>query len=79
MDFFSEYSVSWLIGLALSLMITGILAGLMAGLLGVGGGIVIVPVRALPSVAWIEKEKRSAIAPARLARHARRRQPVLKM
>lgn len=44
MDFFSEYSVSWLVGLALSLMVTGIVAGLMAGLLGVGGGIVIVPV-----------------------------------
>ena len=44
MDFFSDYSVGWLVGLALSLMVTGIIAGLMAGLLGVGGGIVIVPV-----------------------------------
>ena len=44
MDFFADYSAGWLIGLALSLMVTGIIAGLMAGLLGVGGGIVIVPV-----------------------------------
>ena len=44
MDFFADYSVGWLAGLALSLMVTGIIAGLMAGLLGVGGGIVIVPV-----------------------------------
>ncbi|WP_290698377.1 sulfite exporter TauE/SafE family protein [Amphritea sp.] len=44
MDIFADYSVSWLVGLALSLMVTGIVAGLMAGLLGVGGGIVIVPV-----------------------------------
>jgi uncharacterized membrane protein YfcA len=44
MDFFADYSIGWLAGLALSLMVTGIIAGLMAGLLGVGGGIVIVPV-----------------------------------
>ncbi|AOY87782.1 hypothetical protein BKP64_06125 [Marinobacter salinus] len=44
MDFFADYSATWLAGLALSLMVTGIIAGLMAGLLGVGGGIVIVPV-----------------------------------
>jgi uncharacterized membrane protein YfcA len=44
MEFFADYSTSWLVGLALSLMFTGIVAGLMAGLLGVGGGIVIVPV-----------------------------------
>lgn len=44
MDLFAEYSGAWLLGLALSLMLTGIIAGLMAGLLGVGGGIVIVPV-----------------------------------
>lgn len=44
MEFFADYSTSWLIGLAMSLIVTGIIAGLMAGLLGVGGGIVIVPV-----------------------------------
>lgn len=44
MEFFADYSAGWLFGLALSLMLTGIIAGLMAGLLGVGGGIVIVPV-----------------------------------
>jgi uncharacterized membrane protein YfcA len=44
MEIFADYSAGWLFGLALSLMVTGIIAGLMAGLLGVGGGIVIVPV-----------------------------------
>lgn len=44
MEIFADYSTGWLIGLALSLMVTGIIAGIMAGLLGVGGGIVIVPV-----------------------------------
>lgn len=44
MELFADYSAGGLLGLALSLMVTGIIAGLMAGLLGVGGGIVIVPV-----------------------------------
>jgi len=38
------YPVSELIALAIGLVATGLLAGLIAGLLGVGGGIVIVPV-----------------------------------
>lgn len=44
MEFFDQYSLSWLLGLALALLATGLAAGLLAGLLGVGGGIVIVPV-----------------------------------
>ncbi|WP_027853010.1 sulfite exporter TauE/SafE family protein [Marinobacterium litorale] len=44
MDILSDYSTTWLIGLAVALVVTGVIAGLMAGLLGVGGGIVIVPV-----------------------------------
>lgn len=44
MEILNDYSVAWLLGLALSLMVTGMIAGVMAGLLGVGGGIVIVPV-----------------------------------
>jgi len=44
MDILADYSATWLIGLALALVVTGIIAGLLAGLLGVGGGIVIVPV-----------------------------------
>lgn len=43
-DFLAQYSVPWLLGLTVALLITGIVAGLLAGLLGVGGGIVIVPV-----------------------------------
>lgn len=39
-----DYSLAWLLGLAASLLATGLIAGIMAGLLGVGGGIVIVPV-----------------------------------
>jgi len=38
------YDVMALIPLALGLVVTGIVAGILAGLLGVGGGIVIVPV-----------------------------------
>lgn len=34
----------WLIGLAVAMAATGLFSGLLAGLLGVGGGIVIVPV-----------------------------------
>lgn len=41
---FAEIDTSLLIGLILALAATGILGGLLAGLLGVGGGIVIVPV-----------------------------------
>lgn len=44
MDILNDYSTLWLLGLAISLMVTGLVAGMMAGLLGVGGGIVIVPV-----------------------------------
>ncbi len=44
MEFFSQYSTAWLLGLAAALLATGLLAGVLAGLLGVGGGIVIVPV-----------------------------------
>jgi uncharacterized membrane protein YfcA len=43
MAFFDQYSAAWLIGLALALLATGLVAGTLAGLLGVGGGIVIVP------------------------------------
>lgn len=38
------YSISLLVSLAVGLLITGAVAGTLAGLLGVGGGIVIVPV-----------------------------------
>lgn len=44
MDFFAQYSAAWLLGLAVALAATGVVAGILAGLLGVGGGIVIVPV-----------------------------------
>ncbi len=44
MEFFSQYSTAWLLGLAAALLATGLVAGVLAGLLGVGGGIVIVPV-----------------------------------
>ncbi len=40
----AEFEIPSLIGLALGLLVTGGVAGLLAGLLGVGGGIVIVPV-----------------------------------
>ncbi|MDE0851764.1 sulfite exporter TauE/SafE family protein [Yoonia sp.] len=38
------FSIPLLVGLAIGLLITGAIAGVLAGLLGVGGGIVIVPV-----------------------------------
>ncbi|MEH6522955.1 sulfite exporter TauE/SafE family protein [Sulfitobacter sp.] len=38
------FSISVLLGLTLGLLVTGAIAGVLAGLLGVGGGIVIVPV-----------------------------------
>lgn len=44
MEYFNQYSGAWLLGLALALAATGVVAGVLAGLLGVGGGIVIVPV-----------------------------------
>jgi uncharacterized protein len=44
MELFNNYSAAWLLGLALALLVTGVVAGILAGLLGVGGGIVIVPV-----------------------------------
>ena len=44
MDFLNQHSGLWLLSLALALLATGVVAGILAGLLGVGGGIVIVPV-----------------------------------
>lgn len=44
MEWLSQYSVAWLFGLTGALLVTGLIAGILAGLLGVGGGIVIVPV-----------------------------------
>jgi uncharacterized membrane protein YfcA len=44
MELFDGYSAAWLLGLAAALLVTGMIAGVLAGLLGVGGGIVIVPV-----------------------------------
>ncbi|WP_370261649.1 sulfite exporter TauE/SafE family protein [Limnobacter sp.] len=44
MELLNDYSLPWLAGLVAALAATGIVAGLLAGLLGVGGGIVIVPV-----------------------------------
>lgn len=44
MDLLISHGPWWLAGLAVALVATGLLAGLLAGLLGVGGGIVIVPV-----------------------------------
>jgi len=44
MNLFDGYSGLWLAGLAVSLIGTGLVAGVLAGMLGVGGGIVVVPV-----------------------------------
>lgn len=44
MEILDQYSLLWLLGLIAALAMTGAVAGLLAGLLGVGGGIVIVPV-----------------------------------
>jgi uncharacterized membrane protein YfcA len=44
MEFLDGYSTAWLLGLTAALLTTGVVAGILAGLLGVGGGIVIVPV-----------------------------------
>ena len=41
---FTGHTTTWFVLLALSLTLTGVIAGVLAGLLGVGGGIVIVPV-----------------------------------
>ena len=38
------FSAGWLVMMALALISTGVVAGVLAGMLGVGGGIVIVPV-----------------------------------
>lgn len=43
-DVLQGYSPLWLGTLALALVATGVVAGVLAGMLGVGGGIVIVPV-----------------------------------
>lgn len=43
-DIINDHSTFWLFILVFSLVLTGVVSGLMAGLLGVGGGIVIVPV-----------------------------------
>jgi len=40
----ASFSILTLFGLLVGLLITGAIAGILAGLLGVGGGIVIVPV-----------------------------------
>ena len=44
MESFPDHSFIWYLSLAIALLGTGVIAGLLAGLLGVGGGIVIVPV-----------------------------------
>ena len=44
MESFPDHSFIWYLSLATALLSTGVIAGLLAGLLGVGGGIVIVPV-----------------------------------
>ncbi|PWG64882.1 sulfite exporter TauE/SafE family protein [Spiribacter halobius] len=44
MELLAQYDPAWLAGLAGALVLTGVVAGVLAGLLGVGGGIVIVPV-----------------------------------
>lgn len=43
MEFLHDHSLTWLVGLVLALAGAGLAAGLLAGLLGVGGGIVVVP------------------------------------
>ncbi len=44
MDFLAGHDAAWLAALVVALLATGLAAGTLAGLLGVGGGIVIVPV-----------------------------------
>lgn len=44
MELLADRDFLWLTGLLLALLATGMVAGVLAGLLGVGGGIVIVPV-----------------------------------
>lgn len=44
MHVLDHYSITWLAGLAAALLATGVIAGILAGLLGIGGGIVVVPV-----------------------------------
>lgn len=43
-DGLQGFSPLWLVSMALALVSTGVVAGVLAGMLGVGGGIVIVPV-----------------------------------
>ena len=40
----ADYTLAFLLVLAVAMLCTGAIAGVLAGLLGVGGGIVIVPV-----------------------------------
>jgi len=44
LELLDNYSLAWLTALLAALLVTGTVAGILAGLLGVGGGIVIVPV-----------------------------------
>ena len=44
MELLAQHDALWLAGLVAALLVTGLVAGTRAGLLGVGGGIVIVPV-----------------------------------
>lgn len=44
MELLTQHGLPWLLALAAALAATGLIAGALAGLLGVGGGIVIVPV-----------------------------------
>lgn len=44
MELLNDINLLWLTGLVVALLVTGMIAGVLAGLLGVGGGIVIVPV-----------------------------------
>ena len=43
MDVLLAHGTIWLLSLCLALLLTGLIAGTLAGLLGIGGGIVIVP------------------------------------
>lgn len=44
LELLANHDIAWLAGLLVALLVTGVVAGILAGLLGVGGGIVIVPV-----------------------------------
>ena len=43
MDALLTHGTAWIVSLSLALLLTGLVAGTLAGLLGIGGGIVIVP------------------------------------